>query len=131
MFYLKQALLFLIQLFFIWSIYSVSVYITGIFRLPIPASVLGMVLLFLLLAGGIVKIPQIERAGTFLNKHLGFFFVPISVGLMDFGGLIKTSGLQILIMIAGSTIIGLLVTGGMAHYFSRREQKQHERNNPL
>ncbi|RDU36098.1 murein hydrolase regulator LrgA [Neobacillus piezotolerans] len=118
----KQALLFFLQLFFIWIIYSTSVQVTRIFHLPIPASVLGMAGLFLLLCSGIVKLHYVELAGSFLNRHLGFFFIPITVGLMDFGGLIKASGLQILVMIAGSTVLGLLVTGGLAHYFSGEER---------
>ncbi|RHW41652.1 CidA/LrgA family protein [Neobacillus notoginsengisoli] len=126
---LKQFVVFLAQLLCIWAIYMVSVYITDFYHLTIPASVLGMVILFFLLASGIVKVRSIEMAGAFLNKHLGFFFVPIAVGLMDFGGLIKTSGLQIFIMIAGSTIVGLLLTGSLTQLLAKGERKQHERHN--
>ncbi|WP_316570192.1 CidA/LrgA family protein [Neobacillus sp. YIM B06451] len=131
MFRVKQTLLFFAQLFFICAIYAVAVFVVGFFHLPIPGSVLGMLILFFLLASGIVKLSYVELAGSFLNRHLGFFFVPITVGLMDFGGLIKVSGLQIFVMIAGSTMVGLLVTGGLAHYFSKGEQNEHERHNTL
>jgi len=126
--YIKQSLLFSAQLLSIWAIYMVSVYTTKTFGLPIPASVLGMVILFLLLASGIVKVRYIEMAASFLNRHLGFFFVPIAVGLMDFGGLMKTSGLQIFIMIAGSTAVGLLLTGSLTQILSKGARKQHERS---
>lgn len=131
MLHIKEALLFFIQLFFIWVIYRTAVYLTGYFHLPLPASVLGMAVLFLLLSSGIIKLRYVEMAGSFLNRHLGFFFVPITVGLMDFGGLIKSSGPQIFVMIAGSTVVGLLATGGLAQYFSKGERKENERHNAL
>ena len=63
------------------------------------------------------------------GKHLAFFFIPFAVGLMNYGGLIKTSGAQLLIMIAGSSIIGLLITGGLTQYLSRKVGVKREQSN--
>ena len=89
----------------------------------------GMILLFLLLIKGIIQVRYIERAASFLNKHLAFFFIPFAVGLMNYGGLIKTSGAQLLIMIAGSSILGLLITGGLTQYLSRKVGVKREQSN--
>jgi len=125
----KNALLFLAQLFIIWAIYTLSDYIVDFLHLPIPASVFGMIVLFLLLSKGIIQVRYIERAASFLNKHLAFFFVPFAVGLMNYGGLIKSSGVQILLMIMGSSVVGLLITAGLTQYLSRREGAKREQSN--
>jgi holin-like protein len=124
----KNALLFLTQLFLIWFIYQVSDYVVDLLRLPIPSSVFGMISLYLLLSTGVVKHWYIERAALFLNKHLAFFFIPFSVGLMNYSGLIKSSGLRLIVMICTSTIIGLLITSGLTQFLTRKEKAKHERS---
>lgn len=126
---MKKALLFLVQLFLIWAIYTLSNFIVNFLHLPVPASVFGMILLYVLLLSGILQVRYIERASSFLNKHLAFFFIPFAVGLMNYGGLIQSSGLQLLTMIAGSSIVGLLITSGLTQYLSRRERSKREQSN--
>jgi holin-like protein len=126
---LKKALLFFAQLFLIWAIYTLSDFIVSFLHLPVPASVIGMILLYVLLLSGILQVRYIERAASFLNKHLAFFFIPFAVGLMNYGGLIQSSGLQLLTMIAGSSIVGLLITSGLTQYLSRRERAKREQSN--
>lgn len=130
MLFVKNVLLFLSQLFLLWAIYQISSFIVGILHLPIPASVLGMILLYILLSSGIIQIQHIEKGASFLIRHLALFFVPFAVGLMNYAGLIKTSGMQLLLMIAGSTIIGLLITAGLTQSLSRREKERthHEQS---
>ncbi|WP_260471811.1 CidA/LrgA family protein [Bacillus salinus] len=123
---MKKFVEFAAQLFLIWLVYAVSDYIVKLVQLPIPASVFGLIVLYALLVSGIIKIQYIERGATFLNRHLAFFFVPIAVGLMNYGGLIKTNGLQWLGIILGSSIIGLLVSGFLTQYLSKVEKEDHK-----
>ncbi|CAM3664599.1 hypothetical protein GCM10009865_03370 [Aeromicrobium ponti] len=127
---MKNVLLFLIQIFLLWAIYQFSSFIVGNLDFPIPASVLGMILLYILLSSGIIQIRYIEKSASFLIRHLALFFVPFAVGLMNYAGLIKTTGMQLLLMIAGSTIIGLLITAGLTQSLSRREKERthHEQS---
>ena len=41
-----------------------------------PASVIGLVLLFIALCTGIVKLEQVETVGTALTNNISFLFVP-------------------------------------------------------
>lgn len=122
MFIVLNALRFFAQLFLIWAVYQFSHFIVGLFHVPIPASVFGMILLYILLSSRIIQLRYIEKAAAFLNKHLAFFFVPIAVGLMEYGGLIKSIGLQLLLMIVGSTMIGLVITAGLTQFLIRKER---------
>jgi holin-like protein len=129
---MKHAVIFFAQLFFLYAIYQVSNYIVSFLDIPIPASVLGMILLYVLLSNGIVQLRYIEVAASFLLKHLSLFFIPIAIGLMDYGGLIQTSGIQLVVMIAASSFIGLFVTGGLTQFLStkkvQKEENYHEQS---
>jgi holin-like protein len=88
--------------------------------LPIPGNLVGMALLYALLALGIVKLSWFEVAGCFLIRHLAFFFVPITVGLMDAGSLFATSGVGIILTLAASAVIGVMLAGWISQLLLRK-----------
>ena len=63
------------------SIYFVSEIISKLLNLPVPGSIIGMILLFVLLTSNIIKIEKVENLANFFLDHLAFFFIPASVGL--------------------------------------------------
>ena len=84
--------------------------------LPIPGNLVGMALLYGLLALGVVKLSWFEPAGPLLIRHLAFFFVPITVGLMDTGALFATKGVGIIITLAASAAIGIVLAGLISQF---------------
>lgn len=84
------------------------VWLTGI---PVPSSIIGMLLLASSLKAGIVKPRHVERLSNFLVHNLGFFFVPAGVGLMNCLGLISAEWLPIVVASVGSTVVIIAVTG--------------------
>jgi holin-like protein len=127
---MKNILLFLGQLLLICLIYLVSEFVVTYLDLSIPGNVFGLIFLFVLLLTGVVKVNYIEKAAGFLNKHLAFFYIPFGVGLMNYGDLIKSNGISILVMIIGSSIIGLLVTSGSAQFLSRKAGVKRGQSDP-
>ncbi|MDU1613664.1 MAG: CidA/LrgA family protein [Staphylococcus epidermidis] len=53
----------------------ISKIIESFMPIPMPASVIGLVLLFIALCTGIVKLGQVETVGTALTNNIGFLFV--------------------------------------------------------
>lgn len=84
------------------------VWLTGI---PVPSSIIGMLLLAMSLKAGIVKPRHVERLSNILVHNLGFFFVPAGVGLMNCLGLISDQWIPIVGAAIGSTIVIIAVTG--------------------
>ena len=95
----------------LWLVYRCGTYLVAVLHLALPGNVAGMLLMFALLATGVVKPALIETGGGFLLKHFAFFFIPISVGLMAFGPLMRQSGLTLLAILMVSAATGVLVTG--------------------
>jgi holin-like protein len=79
--------------------------------LSIPGSVFGMIFMLIFLKTGIIKEFQIKRFSSFLIDNMGFFFVPIGVGIALYLDLIKAELFPILGASLISTLIILWVVG--------------------
>lgn len=61
----------------------ISKIIESFIPFPMPASVIGLVLLFIALCTGIVKLGQVESVGTALTNNISFLFVPAGVSVIN------------------------------------------------
>ena len=77
--------------------------------LPLPAPVLGAVLLLGLLRWAPLQAPVEAAAGGLLG-HLSLLFVPVGVGVITHLDLLGTYGVRMLLAIVLSTWLGLAVT---------------------
>ncbi len=84
--------------------------LAGLFCLPVPGPVLGMLLLFagLLVRGGVPR-PMQTTAGTLLS-HLSLLFVPAGVGIMLHLQRIEGAWLAIGVALVVSTLVAVAVT---------------------
>ena len=85
--------------------------------IPVPASIYGMVLLFLFLALGLLKVDAVKETGSFLVSLLPLLFVVPTVGLMGCWELIRDNILQIAILIGVTTILTFGVSGLLTKLF--------------
>ncbi|QIK70736.1 CidA/LrgA family protein [Erysipelothrix sp. HDW6C] len=83
-------------------------------HLPIPGSIIGLILLFLALQFKILELKKVERVGLWLKNNLAFLFVPITVGIITYFDILKTSWLNIVIVLVVSTLFTYLVTAFVA-----------------
>lgn len=113
-----------IQLLGLWALNVAGVWVVDKTALPIPGNLVGMVALFGLLALGVVKLSWFEASGSFLIRHLAFFFVPITVGLMNMGTLFATRGIGIIVTLALSAGIGLMLAGWVSQLLFFRKSGQ-------
>ena len=117
---LKNVVKIIAQTFLLWVIYSLSTWAVTVLHLPLPGSVLGMIVLFTLLATGVIKEHWLSAATSPLLKHLSFFFIPIAVELMQWGDLFMQKGLLLFLPLVMSTLVALLATGGIVQLFMNR-----------
>lgn len=82
--------------------------------LPLPANLVGMVLLVALLLGGLVQERWLARAADLFQLHMALFFVPIAVGLMAYGRLVQQHGVVLLLILLISTAAGLAAAAWVA-----------------
>lgn len=89
----------------------ISKIIESFMPIPMPASVIGLVLLFICLCTGIIKLGQVEKLGTTLTDNIGLLFVPAGISVVKSLGLISAHPFLIIGLIFISTILLLLSTG--------------------
>lgn len=87
-----------------------------VFTLPIPGSVIGMLLLFLALQFKLLKVKDVETVGGFLLGNLSILFLPAGVGIMVYFPVIKDTWWLLLIISLLTTaftigFVGLIVQG--------------------
>lgn len=96
--------------------------------LPVPASIYGLLLLFILLKTGILKLEQIEDVGGLLLELMPLLLVPASVSFLTVLDTIQEMLLPVLIMgLVGTTVV-MVVTGAVSQGIIRRggKEKGHE-----
>lgn len=99
---------------------NILVSLTGI---PLPASIVGMLLLTTLLMTKVVKVEELKTLSDFFNAHMAFFFVPAGVSVMLYLDVIKGQFLPIVVSSLVSTILVIIVTG-WTHQLMRSKNKK-------
>ncbi len=98
--------------------------------LPIPASIYGMVLLFILLLTGVVKLDDVQDVGKFLIEIMPVMFIPAGVGLMASWGVLKPMLIPVVIIIVISLILVMGISGRITQrvirHSQKKEGKEHE-----
>ena len=94
--------------------------------LPVPASIYGMVLLFILLLTGLVKLEDVQDAGKFLIEIMPVMFIPAGVGLMESWGVLKPMLVPVVVIIVIVMGISGRITQRVIRHSRKKEEKEHE-----
>ena len=94
-------------------------------HLPLPGNLVGMLLLLALLVSGALPLRWIEGSATLLTRHLAFFFIPITVGLIGFADLFLDKGPAILVTLVLSAAAGICVVGFSAQTLGARRRRRN------
>lgn len=119
---------YLVQIGIIGAICTVAELLYVLLPFPIPASVYGLVLLFLLLMTGIVKLQQIEETADFLLLIMPVLFLEPSVKLMTALPILKGQAVRLFLLCIVSTCVTIMVTGVTAQELIRRKRRRQERD---
>ena len=98
------------QIGIIFTVCWLSQVIAEFLPFDFPASVIGMIFLFICLLTGMLKIEHIQEKSDFLLGNMAFFFVPAGVSIMNYFDILKSSAVQLLIICIVSTVITFAVT---------------------
>ncbi|GAB6961135.1 CidA/LrgA family protein [Prevotella aurantiaca JCM 15754] len=91
--------------------------------LPIPASIYGIVLLFIALMKKWVKVSDIRETSTFLIAIMPVMFIPAAVGLIDSWQDIQSNFLKFAIVTVVSTFVVMGVAGYITQLTIRKSKK--------
>ena len=87
----------------------------------IPGSVYGLVLLFLALCTGIVKLEQVKESGEFLRSVMPVLFVAPTVSIMENWAVIRAELLPLTLLLVSSTAVTFGVSGIITQRCNKKE----------
>ncbi|WP_409308859.1 CidA/LrgA family protein [Pectobacterium sp. B1J-3] len=95
--------------------------ISALLPLTIPGSIIGMLVLFALLASQILPSTWVKPGCHLLIRYMALLFVPIGVGVMSYYELLKQQFGPIVVSCAISTFIVMLVVGFSTQLMQREK----------
>ena len=95
----------LCQVGILFAVCWVSQLVETLLPIPFPASVLGMVLLFLLLCTKRLRVEHIREKSDFLLANMAFFFVPAGVSILEYVDLLRSSVVQMVVICTVSAVV--------------------------
>lgn len=111
------------QFAIILSILYLGYAIVSLFHLPIPANVIGMVLLIIALISKIIKLEDVEEVSKFIIQYLTIFFIAPSAGIMMYFNLFRKEFVAIFIPLLLSIILGFFVSGKVTELLMKKEDE--------
>lgn len=115
--YLKQFLL-ILMITLIGEIFKY------IIPLPIPASIYGMIILFVCLMTGIIRLDAVKETGTFMIEIMPVMFIPAGVGLITSWNILKSMLIPVCIITFLTVITVMIATGRISQRIIRKGQKK-------
>jgi holin-like protein len=116
---IKRLTLITIQIAALLVISQAGYAFVGALQLPLPGNLVGMLMLFALLATGMIRLPWIEAGASLFVRHLVCFFIPIAVGLMAYADLFVSHSVAPVVTLVVSAAIGIWVAGGTSQALTR------------
>ena len=111
----------------IFTINYVGILLSKILHLPLPGTILSLLLLFLMLQFKALKLEKIENAGNFLLLNMTIFFMPPTVKIIDSYELLEKDLFKIIVIIIVSTFLTMGITGKVVQLmidFKERKEKK-------
>ncbi len=113
---MKKFFMTTFSLLIIFGIYYISLFVVNFFKIPFPAPILGIFILFLLLQFEVIPENLIEKGANLFLKYMILFFIPLFVGIVNHYKLISQNLLPILLSVFISGFLGIILIGLFVEY---------------
>lgn len=117
----------LMQMAIIFFICLLGELISALLPIPFPASVIGMILVFLLLLSGPLKVYHISKQTDFLLSNMVLFFIPPAVGIIENIHYLDGKLLIFLFICIFSTVVTFAITAWTVTAVMKWEELRKER----
>ena len=114
------------QIAILWVFYYIGVLIVEWTNIFIPPGIIGLVLLWALLMTNVINVKLIQDGASFSIAFLTLFFIPSTVGVVEYPELLTLSGLLLVLAVFVSTVMVIIITGKVSQFIERKEQEVKE-----
>ena len=121
-----RAIQIILQIGILWLFYYIGVFIVELTGIFIPASIIGLVLLWGAMLLNIINVKWIQDGAGFMIGFLTLFFVPTTVGVIEYPELLTKDGALLVLAVILSTIITIVLTGKISLFVEKKENHSSE-----
>lgn len=114
------------QIAILWLFYLIGELIVQWTGVIIPASIIGLVLLWICLMTGLLKVKLIQDGAGFLIAFLTLFFIPSTVGVVKYPELLSTAGILLVVAVTISSAFAFILSGKVSQYIEKKENSVKE-----
>ncbi|OCS87541.1 CidA/LrgA family protein [Caryophanon tenue] len=100
--------------------------IVNTFNLVLPGSIMGLILLWLCLYTKLIKVEWIETGAGFLLMYLTLFFIPTTIGVIEYPELLSAPGLYLMAAVIVSTMVTIAIAGIVSKWLEKKEVHREE-----
>ncbi len=122
------------QIGMLFGLFYIGSFLKNFLHIPLPGSIIGLLLLLLLLFLKIVPVHWIQDGANALITLLPLLLVPVTVSVMKVPSLFSGKGLILFAIIMVSTILTMISVGWTSQLLERNVEKRKvktECNNSL
>ncbi|MCI8771790.1 MAG: CidA/LrgA family protein [Lachnospiraceae bacterium] len=114
------------QLFLILFISFLGEILKYVLPFPVPASIYGLLILFICLETGWLKLGSVEETAKYLVEIMPLMFIPAGVGLLESWGALQPVLLKIAVITVISTIVVMIAAGRVTQCIIRIRRRKEE-----
>ncbi len=115
-----------LQLLVLYGFLLIGEGIQAALGLPMPGSIIGFLLLFTVLLLNIYPLEWIDAGATFLLSFLSLYFIPATVGVIEYGALFSGKGVLLLPIVIVSTLLTMAAAGAASQKLAKQSVEQKE-----
>lgn len=112
------------QFLIILAISFVGEILKYLLPLPVPASIYGMVILFIGLLTGLIPLDSVRNVGKFMIEIMPVMFIPAGVGLMSSWGNLKSVLVPVLVITVVALLTVMIATGYVSQLVIRMQKRK-------
>jgi holin-like protein len=121
-----KFLLVFIQLAVLYGFYLLGEWLREFLDLPLPGSIIGFLLLFAALLLKIYPLKWIESGAHFLLAFLSLYFIPATVGVINYWDIFIGKGVWLLVIAVFSTLLTMAVSALLSQRTARFAGQREE-----
>ena len=90
------------------------------FHIPLPSSIIGLLLLWVCLSLKIIRLEWIESGSYFILSFIPLFLLPATVGGMDYGHIFTGKGFLLIPITMISTFLTMWISGYTSQFIAQK-----------
>jgi holin-like protein len=119
-----RAVRIVMQIILLYGFSILGNLIVTLLHIKFPGSIVGLILLWICLYMKWLNVKFVMDGANFLIAFLTLFFIPSTVGIVQYPELLTTNGLLLVFGVIVSTILAFIFTGKLSRTLERYEEQR-------